>query len=174
MPGAPAGVRIGRAGPERVADLEPLARALHRHHVRVDPGIPGVPPRDEDGWWRVRAARYREWLADPASILLLAEDGTTAVGYALVTVHGEDDSHRTRERFAELQSLAVLEDRRGDGIGTALLHQVYREVRAAGMTEMVIGVLATNAPAMRFYEREGFRPWVVLTMGTVPDPDTPR
>jgi hypothetical protein len=36
---------------------------------------------------------------------------------------------------------------------------------------MVIGVLATNEPAMRLYAREGFRPWVVLTMGTVPDPD---
>jgi RimJ/RimL family protein N-acetyltransferase len=36
---------------------------------------------------------------------------------------------------------------------------------------MVIGVLATNEPAMRLYEREGFRPWVVLTMGLVPDPD---
>ena len=90
-----------------------------------------------------------------------------------MTVHDEDDSHRTRERFAELQSLAVLEDRRGEGIGSALLHQVYREVRAAGMTEMVIGVLATNEPAMRLYEREGFRPWVVLTMGTVPDLDAP-
>ena len=165
------GVRIGRAGVDRLAEVEPLARALHRHHVSVDPAIPGVPPRDEDGWWRVRSARYRGWLSDPATILLLAEDDGVTVGYALVTAHDEDDSHRTRARFAELQSLAVLEDRRGDGIGTALLHQVYREVRAAGMTEMVIGVLATNEPAMRLYEREGFRPWVVLTMGTVPDPD---
>ena len=165
------GVRIARAGADRLAEVEPLARSLHRHHVTVDPAIPGVPPRDEDGWWRVRSARYRGGLADPATILLLAEDDGGAVGYALVTVHGEDDSHRTGERVAELQSLAVREDRRGDGLGTALLHQVYREVRAAGMTEMVIGVLATNEPAMRLYEREGFRPWVVLTMGTVPDPD---
>ena len=88
-----------------------------------------------------------------------------------MTVHDEDDSHRTGARFAELQSLAVPEDRRGEGIGNALLHQVYREVRAVGIVEMVIGVLATNEPAMRLYEREGFRPWVVLTMGTVPDPD---
>ena len=173
MRDAPQGVRVVRAGAERVPDLEPLARALHRHHVLVDPAIPGVPPRDADGWWRIRSARYRDWLADPATILLLAEEGGSSVGYALVTVHDEDDSHRTRERFAELQSLAVLEDRRGEGIGSALLHQVYREVRAAGMAEMVIGVLATNEPAMRLYEREGFRPWVVLTMGTVPDPDAP-
>jgi hypothetical protein len=36
---------------------------------------------------------------------------------------------------------------------------------------MVIGVLATNEPAMRLYRREGFEPWVVLTLGKVPDPD---
>ena len=167
----PVGMRIVRAGADRLPEVEPLARALHRHHLTVDPAIPGVPPRDEDGWWRVRSARYRGWLADPATIMLLAEDDGAAVGYALVTVHDEDDSHRTGARFAELQSLAVPEDRRGEGIGTALLHQVYREVRAVGIVEMVIGVLATNEPAMRLYEREGFRPWVVLTMGTVPDPD---
>jgi ribosomal protein S18 acetylase RimI-like enzyme len=48
---------------------------------------------------------------------------------------------------------------------------VYRQVRRRGVGEMVIGVLATNEPAKRLYEREGFRPWVILTMGTVPDPD---
>jgi hypothetical protein len=37
---------------------------------------------------------------------------------------------------------------------------------------MLIGVLATNEPALRLYRREGFVPWVVLTMGKVPDPDT--
>jgi GNAT superfamily N-acetyltransferase len=163
-------IAISRAGAERIAELEPLTRALHRHHVRVDPGIPGVPPRDEDGWWRVRSARYRDWFDEDGTFLLVAEDAIGPVGYAFVTFHGEDDSHVTGARFAEMQSLAVLEDRRGAGIGTALLHEVYREVRAAGVHEMVIGVLATNEPAARLYEREGFRPWVVLLMGTVPDP----
>jgi ribosomal protein S18 acetylase RimI-like enzyme len=101
-----------------------------------------------------------------------ASDGA-AVGYALVTFHDEDDSHATGSRFAELNSLAVTEDARGGGVGTALLREVYRQVRAAGVEEMVIGVLATNEPAMRLYEREGFRPWVVYTLGKVPDPDAP-
>ncbi len=168
-------VRIVRGGVERVPDLEPLTRALWRHHLTVDPGIPGIPPRDEDGWWRIRSARYREWLGDPAALLLLAEPiaGGPPIGYAFVTMHGEDDSHLTGERFAELQSLSVAADERGRGTGTLLLHQVYRELRAAGVHELVIGVLATNEPAMRLYRREGFTPWVVLTMGTVPDPDAP-
>jgi ribosomal protein S18 acetylase RimI-like enzyme len=88
-----------------------------------------------------------------------------------VTFHDQDDSHTTGERFAELQSLAVAPARRGAGLGTSLLHEVYRQVRARGAEEMVIGVLATNADALRLYQREGFRPWVLLTLGKVPDPD---
>jgi len=167
------GVHIVRGGAERVPDLEPLTRSLSRHHVRVDPGIPGIPPRDEDGWWAIRSDRYREWLAEPDSFVLIAEDegGGAPIGYALVTIHGIDDSHVTGPRFAELQSLAVLDGRRGEGLGTALLHQVYRELRALGVFEMAIGVLVTNEPAQRLYEREGFRPWLTINLGKVPDPD---
>jgi ribosomal protein S18 acetylase RimI-like enzyme len=164
-------VRIVRAGAERLREVEPLARALHAHHVTVDPAIPGIPPRDEDGWWRVRRSRYEGWLAaDPDAFVLLAEDARgDAVGYALVTFRRQDDSHATGDRFAELESLAVLPEHRGRGIGTALLHRVYRELRSMGVEEMAIGVLATNEPALRMYEREGFRPWVLLTLGKVPD-----
>jgi ribosomal protein S18 acetylase RimI-like enzyme len=168
-----AGVRIVRGGAELVPDLEPLTRSLHSHHVTVDPGVPGIPPRDPDGWWRIRSARYREWLADPAAFVLLAhvEDDERPVGYAMVVFHTEDDSHTTGERFASLESLAVLPSHRGQGIGTLLLREVYRQVRAAGVEEMVIGVLATNEDAMRLYRREGFIPWVVMTMGKVPPVD---
>jgi ribosomal protein S18 acetylase RimI-like enzyme len=164
--------RIAVAGADRIDALEPLARALHEHHRTVDPGIPRIPPRSSDDWWAIRRTRYAAWLDDPASLLLIAEGvGDELVGYALVTFHGPDDSHSTGERFAELQSLVVAPGRRGEGLGTALLHEVYRQVRARGVEEMVIGVLATNERAMRLYRREGFRPWVILTMGKVPDPD---
>lgn len=144
---------------------------MWRHHVTVDPEIPGIPPRDEDGWWTIRSARYREWLAEPDAFLLLAHDEGEVVGYALVTIHGIDDSHHTGDRFAELQTLAVQDARRGGGVGTSLLHQVYREVRAMGIEEMSIGVMVTNHAAQRLYEREGFRPWLTINLGKVPDPD---
>jgi ribosomal protein S18 acetylase RimI-like enzyme len=162
-------MEIRLAGADRIADLEPLTRSLHAHHVTVDPGVPGIPPRDADTWWEVRRARYERWLAEPDPFLLVADDDDGVSGYAVVTFHDRDDSHTTGERFAELQSLVVAADRRGEGLGTALLHEVYRHVRARGATEMVIGVLASNAPAQRLYEREGFRPWVVLNLGKVPD-----
>jgi ribosomal protein S18 acetylase RimI-like enzyme len=162
---------ISVAGAERIADLEALTRALHAHHVTVDPAIPGIPPRDEDTWWEVRSRRYAVWLGEPDAFLLVAEEDGAAIGYALVSFHDRDDSHTTGERFAELQSLVTARDRRDEGLGTALLHEVYRQVRARGVEEMVIGVLATNERAQRLYEREGFRPWELLNLGKVPDPD---
>ena len=163
--------RIALAGVDALPRIEPLTRSLHEHHRTVDPEIPGVPLRDTDDWWAARSDRYRAWLAQPGAFLLIAEDDGAAVGYALVSFHDRDDSNATGDRFAELQSLVVTPDRRGGGLGTALLHAVYREARRRGAEEMAIGVLATNAAAMRLYEREGFRPWVVLTLGTIPDPD---
>ena len=164
------GIHISNVGGERVDDFEPLARSLHAHHLTVDPAIPGIPPRDEDGWWTIRRERYAQWLAEPDAFALLAsvEGDPTPVGYAVVSIHGPDDSHRTGPRFAELQSLAVLEGSRGAGIGSALLHRVYEELRRLDIGELAIGVLATNHEAMRLYEREGFTPWVVTTLGKVP------
>jgi ribosomal protein S18 acetylase RimI-like enzyme len=164
------GIHITTVGVERVDDLEPLARALHAHHLTVDPAIPGIPPRDEDGWWLIRRERYVQWLAEPDGFALLAsvDPNGGPVGYAVVSIHGADDSHRTGERFAELQSLAVLEASRGQGIGSALLQRVYAELRRLAIDELAIGVLATNHEAMRLYEREGFLPWVVTTLGKVP------
>jgi GNAT superfamily N-acetyltransferase len=164
-------LRIVRAGAERIPDIEPLTRDLHAHHLTVDPDIPGIPPRDADAWWAIRSERYAEWLGHEGAFVLIAEDDEGPAGYALVSFHERDDSHTTGARFAELHSLAVADGRRGQGIGTRLLRAVYREVRAAGVEEMMIGVLATNEPAMRLYEREGFTPWVVLTFGKVPEVD---
>jgi GNAT superfamily N-acetyltransferase len=171
---APQGIGIEPLGAEGVDELEPLARAMHAHHRSVDPAIPGIPPRDEDGWWAIRRGRYVAWLDRPDAFALVArraEDPTTPIGYAVVSIHeGPDDSHRTGERFAELQSLAVLDGARGAGVGTALLRAVYARLRELGIEELAIGVLATNAAARRLYEREGFRPWVTIMLGRVPPP----
>jgi GNAT superfamily N-acetyltransferase len=161
-------VRIEKVGAERVADFEPLWKALHEHHLTVDPQVPGIPPRTADESWPIRRTRYEEWLTHPGAFALLALDGGGAVGYAVVSFHDRDDTHQTGERLAELHSLGVLENRRGAGIGTQLLRRVYAEVRAQGVQDMMIGVLATNERVRRFYEREGFAPWVLLTLGKVP------
>ncbi len=162
-------VRIVKAGVERVDELEPLWKALQSHHHDLEGHIPGIPLRDLDTSWERRRVNYVGWLSEPDSFVLVAEGvGGHPVGCALVSVHSADDTHVTRDRFAELESLSVLPELRGAGLGSRLLEAVFEEVRGLGIREMVIGVLAANTDAARLYERYGFRPWVVKYMGVVP------
>ncbi len=161
-------VRVVRSGIERVEELEPLWRALHEHHREVADEIPLIPMRETTDSWPRRRARYLAWLGHPDAFLLIAEDARP-VGYALVSIHyGADDTHVTGERIAELQTLSILPERRGRGIGAALMESVFAELRVLGVHELLIGVLAGNEGALRFYERRGFRPWIVELLGRVP------
>ncbi|MBI3649265.1 MAG: GNAT family N-acetyltransferase [Actinobacteria bacterium] len=164
-------VRIARAGAERLDDLAPLWTALHEHHREVADEIPGIAMRQVPDAWDRRRARYVEWLAHPGAFVLIAEeDGTGPVGYALVSIHeGGDDTHVTRERWAELQSLALLPTSRGEGLGARMMEAVFAELRRLEIGELLIGVLSGNEGAFRFYERYGFRPWVVELLGRVPE-----
>ena len=161
-------VRILRAGAERIDDLEPLWKSLLEHHRSVGPRIPGVGLREPDASWALRRTEYEEWLAEPDAFVLLAEEDERAVGYAVVHFRSSDDSRVTGERFGELESLAVLPEARGRGIGTALMEAVEAELLRLGIGELEIGILVTNEGATRFYERHGFRPWLVRYFGRVP------
>ena len=162
-------VRIVKAGAERVDALEPLWGSLHTHHRQVADEMPGIPMREVEDSWPRRRTRYVEWLSDPDAFVLIAEDDAIPVGYALVSLHGADDTHVTADRVGELQTLAVEPGYRGTGLGTRLLERVYQELRSLGVGEMLIGVLAGNDDALRLYERHGFRPWVIVTLGRIPD-----
>jgi ribosomal protein S18 acetylase RimI-like enzyme len=50
------------------------------------------------------------------------------------------------------------------GIGGRLPHVLERELAAAGVRDLVLGVLPGNTDAVRLYERRGFRPtWLYLS-----------
>jgi GNAT superfamily N-acetyltransferase len=160
------GVRVVRAGVERVDELEPLWLSMHEHHLTVGSPIALREPRDT---WPLRRAEYVTWLAELDAFAMIAEEGGRAIGYALVNYRELDDVRVTGPRFAVLQSLAVLPEARGRGVGTALMHAVYGELRRLGIGELEIGVMFANERARRFYEREGFVPWSVEYFGPVPE-----
>jgi ribosomal-protein-alanine N-acetyltransferase len=55
-----------------------------------------------------------------------------------------------------INNLAMRPRFRGQGIGTALLHQVLSEARALGARRATLEVRASNVPARRLYERLEF------------------
>src|SRR3989475_12114967 len=61
------------------------------------------------------------------------------------------------ERWAELDDLHVHPNYQNRGIGTRLVRSAGRAARAAGVAVMYLGAEASNAPARRVYEKNGFR-----------------
>ena len=163
-------MQIVRAGAERIPDLEPLWASLSRHHAEVAPELSILgEPRSEADSWAVRRALYEEWLAAPDAFVLIAEIDATPVGYAVVHMRGPEETWATGERVAELETLAVLPDHRGVGIGAALVDRFYEELKRAGVEHFVVGVVASNAHAIRFYERLGLTKFLVSYVGRVPE-----
>lgn len=162
-------MRIRRAGPERLDELEPLWAAMQRHHEGIAPHGDVVGFRDRAQSWERRVALYRVWMADRASRLFLADrpDGRV-VGYALVMISSGWSQLDTPDRIAELASLSVAPEHRGEGIGTRLLETVHADLRARGIGFMSLVVFAGNDEAQRLYERHGMRAMNTHMLGRVP------
>jgi ribosomal protein S18 acetylase RimI-like enzyme len=139
------------------------------HHVHAA-SMPELAPYVSDAeTWSERRALYASLFDKPDTLLLLARDGDELIGYALTHVLAVEDTWvpdtwRTGARIAEIESLAVSEARRGEGVGSALMDAVERELAARGLDDLILGVLPGNVDAIRLYERRGFRPtWLYLS-----------
>jgi GNAT superfamily N-acetyltransferase len=141
---------------------------LHVHAVHQASAPQLGPWVDDATTWAKRRELYAHCLSQPDSFLLLARRDERLVGYALVTVEPDgdvlwNDSWVVGDRVAELESLAVLADEQGKGIGTYLMAAVDEELERRGIGDLAIGVVPGN-PALRFYERRGFVPnWIILS-----------
>jgi ribosomal protein S18 acetylase RimI-like enzyme len=93
-------------------------------------------------------AELREKLAEPDTLMLVAEDEPgNIVGFALTFLDDEPEPW--------LESLHVLRELRGSGIGTLLMRCTAERVIASGHSSMRLGVISGNVAAARFYERLG-------------------
>jgi GNAT superfamily N-acetyltransferase len=152
-------IALRKGGAEFIDRLEPLWLALHEHHQAVQPGFAYFSGERS---WELRRSCYRRWILEEGSFILLAERHSRAIGYAFVEIQsGPDDTWVTDSRMAELQTLCVAPDQRGNGIGTLLLNEVDSELERLGVGDLLIGTLAANIGAQRLYERRGLRPVLV-------------
>jgi GNAT superfamily N-acetyltransferase len=149
--------------------VESLWNALQAHHAEISPELCGMAPsRATADAWRIRRAKYERWLGDADTFFVFAEVDGETVGYAFVTVGPGYASWRSGERLAELETLSVLPERRGEGIGAALIEAVWRRLAELGVEDMQITTTSTNADSHRFYEREGFQQGFVVYYGKSP------
>jgi ribosomal protein S18 acetylase RimI-like enzyme len=93
---------------------------------------------------------FRALIASPTASLIIAERNDQFAGYALVLF-------RRGTSVARLYSIAVVPGLAGRGIGIALLAAAEHAARTRRRTAMRLEVEDTNARAIRFYERAGYR-----------------
>ena len=150
-----------------VPSLEPLWVSVHHRHAEAMPEL--APYVSDARTWAVRGALYDGLLAKPDTVLFLASVDAVLIGYGLAHVMAVGDTWladtwATSARIGEIESLAVLPEYRGRGVGTRLLEALERELEADGVRDLVLGVLPGNAAAIRLYERRGYRPtWTYLS-----------
>ncbi len=149
---------------ERFEDLKPLWRALYDHQTGVSPHLRDREVPFERAW-EYRRGLEREWLgAGSQSFVLAAQDGGARyVGYAFVRIvsgEGFAASWNASRPLAELMTLVVAPEARGQGVGSKLLDAVEARLRELGIADMAIGVISTNTEAIRLYERRGAVPFL--------------
>lgn len=158
-------VRTGSA-----ADLNhvgPLWVAVHHQHAETMPQL--APYVSDDETWRVRRVLYEELLAKPDTLLLIAAVDDAVIGYGLAHVMPVDDSWITDtwvtgSRIGEIESLSVLPQYRGSGLGSELLDRLEQHLHSVGVQDLILGALPGNTDAIRLYERRGYQPtWLYLS-----------
>jgi len=95
-------------------------------------------------WWRERVAK--------GFPVLVATAGSEVLGFSTFG----DFRAWPGYRYTVEHSVHVRADRRGQGIGKALLTALFPRAQALGMHVMIAGVDGANAASIRFHERLGF------------------
>lgn len=133
-------VTIEVAGPEHVAALLPLIEA----HARFERTAPTCT-----------ADALRSALAEPDALLfawLAVDEMGRAIGYATAT---RDFSTWSGKPFLHLDCLFISETARGTGAGTQLFRAVKMFAVRLGIVGLQWQTPEWNAPAERFYMRQG-------------------
>jgi ribosomal protein S18 acetylase RimI-like enzyme len=102
--------------------------------------------------------KFREHLADPPTLIQVAEQDGRLVAYCLIVrgEHFEDRPEPRPERPVSLSQLYCASDMTGRGLGTALMEWAIAEAREWRADALQLSVFSENFGAQRFYQRHGF------------------
>lgn len=106
------------------------------------------------------AEKFAEYIGDPHRAVLVARDGTTAVGYAML-IRGLPDDPDVQKAVTvlptvELSKIYVLPSSHGGAASAALMSAAIDYAVSRGAKSMWLGVNQENQRAQRFYTKQGF------------------
>ena len=128
--------------------VECIAKEVHALHVSWRPDIYEMP--DE----LYSAERFARVLAEKQ--LYVAKDREQVLGYVLLKMRSYDWPGVVRRKVMIVDELAVREEIRNKGIGSAIMDDVKVLARAFGCTDLQLGVYPQNDAAVAFYQKCGF------------------
>jgi phosphinothricin acetyltransferase len=129
------------------ADDLPGLLAIYNEVIATSTAIYTEQPAtldDRVAWWNARVAQGYP--------VLVATDGTGVTGFASFG----DFRSWPGYRFTVEHSVHVRADRRGGGVGTALMRVLLARAAALGKHVVIAGVDADNQASLQFHERLGF------------------
>ena len=127
--------------------VECIAKEVHALHVSWRPDIYEMP--DE----LYSAERFARVLAEKQ--LYVAKDREQVLGYVLLKMRSYDWPGVVRRKVMIVDELAVREEIRNKGIGSAIMDDVKVLARAFGCTDLQLGVYPQNDTAVAFYQKNG-------------------
>ncbi len=101
---------------------------------------------DDPPWNKAEVAVPAKFAVQP-ELFLVALDGDVAIG----SIMAGYDGHR-----GWLYALAVLNSRRRQGVGAALVREAEERLRSMGCSKINLQVRTTNAIVIEFYKRLGY------------------
>jgi ribosomal protein S18 acetylase RimI-like enzyme len=93
----------------------------------------------------------RQLIQQPNAATWIAEDGQRMCGFALV-----EWTHEPAGVVAYIQTLEVVPEERGQGVGGELLRHIDGSARSAGASAIWLHVDEENTAAIRVYEEQGY------------------
>jgi diamine N-acetyltransferase len=145
------------AVPGDAADLHTLAAATFGLAVP-----PGTPQSDVDAFVAryLSRANFEDYLKADDRIIVLAEEGGTPIGYAMLFAGPiADPDARALVPAAgsiELSKFYVLAGNHGRGVAGDLMRATLAAAAGTGATSCWLGVNQQNARAAAFYAKHGF------------------
>lgn len=123
--------------------IRPMLPADIPSVVQLAQALPEAPH------WSPEAYRIAlDPLAAPRRLALVAERDGQLAGFAVLAVVADE---------AELESIAVAESARRQGVGRLLLLHLTKMTQAGKLARMFLEVRASNARALSFYHATGWR-----------------
>ncbi len=131
------------------AEVNLLAQQVHEMHIAWRPDLYCASEELMEEAYFLEAIRHR--------CLYVARLHGALVGYVLLRIQNFGGPGNVPHKVMLLEQFCVAEACRGQGIGTAMMEDVWALSRAFGCDTMQLSVYPQNDAAVSFYQKCGFQ-----------------